>query len=348
MMNHDPSYDDVSKAIEKWLEHSEKPPSDLITRWLSPPSFWANIQWIEKARWIDRELARMIYERHSAGSLVRNPSLSADVVAAVAEWLVDDWEAQLRGGHFIHPCPWDFLEDLFEHHGAKIPIEIFQRIYHTLPGLAKDSCPPTQDQNDIDSSRARSDFERNLSHLTATIVTNRIPVPPDLLVSMLPYARVAQILEHPSVDTNVLRIALKKLPTSPIVVRRAVKDPALRRDPEARKLFLDSGDPGTLYHLATDEDPSISREALQLLLQLHDTPFSSYFLHLALEYRLNQNLAIPLSPEELFPLLQSNSEQNRLIAIMCMGRLQPSASRPPRQSRSGTRKKQAIRRKPTR
>lgn len=319
---HDPyrSYDEEIALIRQWADQDQKPPQPLLSRWLSHPDRRVLNVVALNARWIDRDLARQIYEfseYDALSSLAQNPHLSPSVVANVATWLVDDWEACVRGKPPCVAAPWHTLFALLKAQGEKVPADTIRRAYKLgkLPSELYSSLP---DGVDLELSASQLEaISDAFASFSQWIASEHPPVPPDILCEALPHLEHSKsmfraLLRHPNTDVTVLRVALECSAAS-AAHDFVVCYPELRWDPNIRPQLLASDNPDVLAALIEDAEPEV---AGQLILRLVALGHSS-FVPDALRAR-PADQPIVLNTEELLLLLQNSDRDSRLAVLGSM------------------------------
>lgn len=326
--------------LEAWLHEDSQPPAKLLERWLRHSDTHIMYRLAQNAPWIDAKLARQIYEltpKHKFDlvyTMTQNPSLSADTVAAVAEWLVDDWEAQIRSRPSVIARPWDCFCLFLYHHFTAVLVDLVRRVY-TFPQLARELGVSYVDIESylvvpVDERCKRfTQSETALTYvgwLSRRILQLQIPVPPDILCEAIPFVdrnpnELRTLLDHPSVDTTVLRAAIKRNPRSWAAQYAVAHDDNLRWDPEIRPLLLDTDCPAVLAKLAEDADPKTTIELLRRLIDLKEFDRVADILRTA-----ESKDSISLNPNDLLPLLSHSDRHIRLTALTHLGRLGKSTN----------------------
>lgn len=321
---HDPyrPYNEEIGLIHQWMDQDQKPPESLLSRWFSHPDHRVRDAVVLKARWIDRDLARRIYGFSDwilLSLLAQNPHLTSPVVSDLATWLVEDWDACIRGKHACVTTPWFALFDLLNYQGKKVPADTLRRAYRLaqLPRKLASSLP-AGDPLELDPAQVEASFDA-FEYFSRRIAEEHPPVPPDVLCQALPYLEryksvFRNLLRHPDTNDTVLRAALEgsaALSAHDFVARH----PTLRWDPEIRPQLLASRDPDVLSALIEDAEPEI---AGQLVCRLVDLGFS-FFVPPALEAR-PADRPIVLEAEALLPLLQNADRDLRLTILRSLER----------------------------
>lgn len=259
--------------------------------------------------------------------MIHNPSLSVHVASSVAEWLVKDWEAFIRGEPYIVGSPWLEFAFLIQQHGDKIQPDVIRRVY-AFSNLAcqadENTCQHAQRPSNPDHAQGR-DYSRfatsTLRDFSRSIANLQLLVPPDVLCSALPFllhepTSYLALLRHPNTNATVLRKALQLSPWSQDVAVLVAENSELRWDPEIRKQLLNSTLPRVLTALIEDADPNTAACLLRRLIADNHLSLAASIL-----MKRSADRPIMLDSADLTPLLQSRDQNVRLAAVTYLGQL---------------------------
>lgn len=318
-------------SLGLWIGESATP-DDIRQILTSFQADWLRRGALTHAGCIDLNLAHEIYFKYAAGkhedinALTQNVHLSDEVVAALGQWLVDDWEACIRRFSPVVSLPWPNLISLIRTHPEKVPADLLRRVY-TFPALAKELGvrPLTPYEyhgpDEIDGASVAS---YDVTEFSDCLIESEVSLPSDVLCAMLPLMRgrpmkLDALLGRPDVDATVLREALARFKEM-AVLRRMARNSELRWDPSIRPRLLRSADPDIQASLAEDADPETAAKLVRQLIANQHLDLVAR----ALEARAPDNL-IALDPVDLPPpLLQHDNPKLRLVAVRHLPQLEAS------------------------
>lgn len=348
--------DAAENAIGAWLEEhaSKEHIFDLIHSFSR--AFIPGLV-LRRTRGLDLEMVREIFKKarifHSSPAIFfvalgKNPFLSPDQVAGVTEWLVDEWEAELRGASSLIRSAWTYIPGFLREQNHAIPNDQLLRAF-SLAELARKLS--AQDQNSTSrqptphsqTTPSESSNLAGFSFLAERIILDSLSVAADVLSSLVRYiprqeSVLSRFVAHPNVDERVLRIAFDTFPTSSTIRERVAKCPSLRWDPKIRKRLLRSSNPVIVAVLAEDAEPEVAAHLIRRLLAKNLLDLAAR----ALSARA-PDMPVALHPADLAPMLRSAQQDIRLTALTWLGRLTTSSSFPPTTTVSGL-KRPAIKR----
>lgn len=292
---------------------------------------------LENARSMDWRLIRDIATLPEAyfpeGSLefvARNRFLSASLVAKLTKQLVDDWESLVKGEThiFTNSAPWYPLVDLLRSHPDVFPIDELRRLYSVLRQTEEERSRSASRSAKSAKERAKDDSLEHYGvyYLSSSIADEKLPVPSDVLMSLLPYLTkdptyFKAALQHPNADRNLLRAAVR-INQRPYVQEIVARDVELRWDPKIREILLKSAHDEVLAILAEDADSEMAGRLISHLI-LH----YRYKLAVQALRARSPKQPISLSEDHLLRLLHNPDSEIRLSTVACLDRISPDIVR---------------------